>query len=76
LRSTAEGGRGPVRTPGPIWVWRSNLDLFNKRIQEARDLGDDGTEELLSDLLTAEEALASWLEAQLEAAPRLEIRPL
>jgi len=45
---------------------KAAIDLFNKGIQKARDLGDNGTEELLSDMLTDEEEHANWLEAQLE----------
>jgi bacterioferritin len=38
---------------------------LNAAVEEARSLGDNGTRELLEDILTGEEAHANWIEAQL-----------
>ena len=45
---------------------RIAVDVLNKGIQKGRDLGDNGTEELLSDMLEDEEEHLNWLETQLE----------
>jgi len=45
---------------------RTAIDFLNRGIQKARDLGDNGTEELLMDILEAEEEHTDWLETQLE----------
>jgi len=45
---------------------KTALDFLNKGIQKARDLGDNGTEEMLTEILEAEEEHANWLETQLE----------
>jgi bacterioferritin len=42
------------------------LPRLNSAIQAARDAKDNGTESLLKDILTSEEAHVDWLEAQLE----------
>ncbi|MBL8610605.1 MAG: bacterioferritin [Myxococcales bacterium] len=42
------------------------IPLLNKSIQTCRDVGDNGTEALLTKILTSEEEHADWLEAQLE----------
>ncbi len=42
------------------------IPLLNKAIQSCRDAGDNGTEDLLKDILVSEEEHVDWLEAQLE----------
>jgi bacterioferritin len=45
---------------------RLAVDALNKGIQKARDLGDNGTEELMLSILEAEEEHIDWLETQLD----------
>lgn len=47
------------------------IPLLNKSIQTARDLGDNGTEALLTDILRSEEEHTDWLETQLELVKQL-----
>jgi bacterioferritin len=42
------------------------VPLLNKSIETCRAAGDNGTENLLVEILTSEEAHVDWLEAQLE----------
>jgi len=42
------------------------VPLLNKGIQTCRDLGDNGSETLLTEILVSEEEHVDWLEAQLE----------
>ena len=42
------------------------IPLLNKSIETCRQIGDNGTEALLTKILTSEEAHVDWLEAQLE----------
>lgn len=42
------------------------IPLLNKSIDTCRQLGDNGTEALLTKILTSEEGHVDWLEAQLE----------
>ena len=42
------------------------IPRLNKSITECRAIGDNGTVELLEDILTSEEEHVDWLEAQLE----------
>jgi bacterioferritin len=42
------------------------IPLLNRGIQQCRDLGDNGSEALLTDILVSEEEHVDWLEAQLE----------
>jgi len=44
---------------------RAAIERYNRGVALARDKGDNGTAELLEDLLTGEEEHADWLEAQL-----------
>ena len=46
-------------------VERSAIKALNNAIELCRSLGDNGSRELLEDLLTGEEEHANWLEAQL-----------
>jgi len=41
------------------------VERYNRGVALARDKGDNGTAEMLEDLLTGEEEHADWLEAQL-----------
>jgi bacterioferritin len=45
---------------------RAAVERYNRAIAVARQKGDNGTAELLEDLLVGEEEHADWLEAQLE----------
>ncbi len=42
------------------------VPLLNRGVQTCRDLGDNGSEHLLKDILVSEEEHVDWLEAQLE----------
>lgn len=42
------------------------IPLLNKSIETCRQVGDNGTEHLLINILTSEEEHVDWLEAQLE----------
>jgi bacterioferritin len=42
------------------------IPLLNKGIQTCRDLGDNGTEDMLTKILVSEEEHVDWLESQLE----------
>ena len=42
------------------------IPLLNKSIETCRQVGDNGSEQLLKNILTSEEAHVDWLEAQLE----------
>ena len=42
------------------------VPLLNRGIQTCRDVGDNGSETLLTEILVSEEAHVDWLEAQLE----------
>ena len=43
---------------------KAAIQALNAAIEEARSLGDNGTRELLEDILTGEETHANWIEAQ------------
>lgn len=47
------------------------IPLLNNTIQMCRDLGDNGTEHLLIEILEDEEKHTDWLEAQLELMKQL-----
>jgi len=42
------------------------IPLLNRVVQICRDLGDNGTEDLVKDILVSEEEHVDWLESQLE----------
>ena len=46
-------------------VEKSSIKAYNDGVELARSLGDNGTRDLLEDLLKGSEAYANWLEAQL-----------
>jgi bacterioferritin len=50
---------------------REAVERFNRGIALAVELGDNGTRELLADMLTSEEEHVDWLETQLDAVGRL-----
>ena len=52
---------------------RAAIERYNRGIELARGVGDNGTAELLEDLLTGEEHHADWLEAQLTLVERVGI---
>src|SRR5688572_22083494 len=47
---------------------REAIERYNRGVVLTRDKGDNGTRELLADLLVDEEEHADWLETQLDAA--------
>ncbi len=62
----------------PVEILKNDLGLemqaipmFNAHIQTCRDLGDNGTEDLLVHILVSEEEHVDWLEAQLELVKQL-----
>jgi bacterioferritin len=46
-------------------VEKNAIAMFNRGIELCRSLADNGTRELLEEMLTAEESHANWIEAQL-----------
>jgi bacterioferritin len=62
----------------PIEILKNDLGLemlaipmLNTHIQTCRDLADNGTEELLRNILVSEEEHVDWLESQLELVKQL-----
>jgi bacterioferritin len=47
------------------------IPMLNKHIQTCRDIGDNGSEHLLKEILVSEEEHVDWLEAQLELIRQL-----
>ncbi len=47
------------------------IPMLNTYIQTCRDLGDNGTEDLLTNILVSEEEHVDWLESQLELVRQL-----
>ncbi|WP_394830951.1 bacterioferritin [Pendulispora rubella] len=47
------------------------IPLLNRIIQICRDTGDNGTEDLVKDILVSEEEHVDWLESQLELVKQL-----
>jgi bacterioferritin len=52
-------------------VEREAVERFNRGIAQCVDLGDNGTRELLADMLTSEEEHVDWLETQLDLVGRI-----
>ena len=44
---------------------KAAIQALNAGIEEARGLGDNGTRELLEEILVSEESHVNWIEAQL-----------
>jgi bacterioferritin len=49
-----------------LGIERVSVPLLNKGIEQARQAGDNGTEDLLKKILVSEEEHIDWLEAQLD----------
>jgi len=47
------------------------VPMLNRGIKQCRDLGDNGTEDLLTKILVSEEDHVDWLEQQLELVRQL-----
>ena len=47
------------------------IPLLNKAIETCRQIGDNGSEDLLTKILVSEEAHVDWLEAQLEQVKQI-----
>ena len=47
------------------------IPLLNRIVQTCRDVGDNGTEDLVKDILVSEEEHVDWLESQLELIKQL-----
>ena len=56
----------PDQLQSDLKLEKAAIDTLNKCIQQARNAGDNGTEALLTGMLTDEEEHAHWLEEQLE----------
>jgi bacterioferritin len=54
-----------------VEVEREAVERFNRGIARCVELGDNGTRELLADMLTSEEAHVDWLETQLDLVDKL-----
>lgn len=52
-------------------IEREAVERLNRGIARCVELGDNGTRELLADMLTSEEEHVDWLETQLDLAARL-----
>jgi bacterioferritin len=52
-------------------VEREAVDRFNRTIARCVELGDNGTREMLADMLTSEEEHVDWLETQLDLVAKL-----
>jgi bacterioferritin len=52
-------------------VENTAVPRLNKAIQKCRDLGDNGTEALLTKILVSEEEHVDWLESQLELVKQM-----
>lgn len=59
------GQRVPEQLRLDLEVEKLAIKTLNDGIELCRSLGDNGTRELLEDLLVSEESHANWLEAQL-----------
>jgi len=65
LNSVLVGETVPEQHRLDLDLERAAVERYNRGIGLARDKGDNGTAELLEDLLVGEEEHADWLEAQL-----------
>ena len=65
LGSVLVGETVPEQHQLDLDLERAAIDRYNRGVALARDKGDNGTAELLEDLLVGEEEHADWLEAQL-----------
>jgi bacterioferritin len=52
-------------------VEREAVERFNRVIARCVELGDNGTREMLADMLTSEEEHVDWLETQLDLVAKL-----
>lgn len=50
------------------------IDGYNKAVKQAGELGDNGTREMLEDILTEEEAHIDWIESQLDQVNQMGIQ--
>lgn len=53
---------------------RGAIEAYNDAIQQAMDLGHNGTRELLESILADEEAHIDWLEAQIDQIDQMGIQ--
>ena len=65
LGSVRVGETVPEQFDLDLDLERAAIERYNRGVKLARDLDDNGTAELLEDLLTGEEEHADWLEAQI-----------
>ena len=64
LNSVRVGETVPEQIDLDLELERAAVERYNRAIRLARDKGDNGTAELLEDLLVGEEHHADWLEQQ------------
>ena len=65
LNSVRVGETVPEQLDLDLDLERAAVERYNRAVKLARDAGDNGTAELLEDLLVGEEHHADWLESQL-----------
>ena len=65
LNSVRVGETVPEQHRLDLDLERDAIDRYNRGVELARGAADNGTAELLEDLLVGEEHHADWLEAQL-----------
>ena len=65
LNSVRVGETVPEQLELDLELERAAVERYNRAVKLARDKGDNGTAEMLEDLLVGEEHHADWLEAQL-----------
>jgi len=65
LNSVRVGETVPEQLELDLDLERAAVERYNRAVKLARDAGDNGTAELLEDLLVGEEHHADWLESQL-----------
>jgi bacterioferritin len=66
LHKVRVGETVPEQLDLDLQVELEAIPLLNKSIAMAAEVGDNGTRELLEDVLTSEESHVDWLEAQLD----------